>query len=353
MKDCQDTTRPVRERIIVFGMGEELAKNKELILKHFEIIGCTDSHKRPSDDWERACFITPDTLLEREFDRILICSSRYKDAIRVRLFKTGIKTEKMMFLDELNAREKAADSDLLFQDVVQDMDLYNAKNREKDFEIRENSLHLIENEKNCEAAEVATHYFAQDIWGARKIYENNPRDHYDIGSSLNGFIAHLLVFREVIYIDIRPLKQKIPGLRYLYGNAMDLENIKSGSVESLSSLSVIEHFDLGRYGDPIDPEGYRKGAENMQRILAVGGRLYLGVPVGPEDKCVFNAHRIFKIETVIKLFDKCVLKDIAIVEPEGAWAHSIQEEEYGNVKEFSCGLFEFEKAENVKKRGII
>lgn len=319
-------------------MGDEFAKNKEKILKKFEIVGCTDSYKRPSDEWERKHFIKPEKLTEAIFDKILICSSKYRDAIRIRLFQEGIDAEKIIFIDGL---KKEKNEPLLA--VIGDMEKYIEKNEDKEFAIKEDNMMLIANEKNCEAGNPGVHYFAQDIWGARKIFERNPKRHYDIGSSLSGFIAHLLVFREVTYIDVRPLKKDIPGLHYLYGDAMDLKNIESGSLESLSSFHAMEHFGLGRYGDKVDPEGYRKGAENMQRVLREGGHLYLGVPVGPKDKCVFNAHRIFRIETVIRLFDKCRLNDIAIVEPDGVWAHAICEKKYGTIKDYSCGLFEFIK----------
>ena len=81
----------------------------------------------------------------------------------------------------------------------------------------------------------------------------------------------------------------------------------------------------------------------MQRVLRNEGHLYVGVPIGPEDKLVFNAHRIFSIRTVLSLFAEMVLQDIAIVEPDGVATKAIQEQDYGNICEDSCGLFEFVK----------
>lgn len=52
-----------------------------------------------------------------------------------------------------------------------------------------------------------TDYFIQDIWGARKVTANRPAMHYDIGSSVAGFIAHLLgANQRITLIDIRPLR---------------------------------------------------------------------------------------------------------------------------------------------------
>jgi len=59
------------------------------------------------------------------------------------------------------------------------------------------------------------------------------------------------------------------------------------------SISSFEHDGLGRYGDPIDPEGDFKAMKNVkENVLEVGGLLFLAVPVGI-DKCVWNAHRIY------------------------------------------------------------
>ena len=48
-------------------------------------------------------------------------------------------------------------------------------------------------------------YFWQDLWAAQLVAKNNPKKHYDIGSRIDGFIAHLASFRENIFVfDLRP-----------------------------------------------------------------------------------------------------------------------------------------------------
>jgi len=45
-------------------------------------------------------------------------------------------------------------------------------------------------------AETASgHYFHQDLLVAGKIFKNNPIKHVDIGSRMDGFIAHVASFR--------------------------------------------------------------------------------------------------------------------------------------------------------------
>ena len=64
--------------------------------------------------------------------------------------------------------------------------------------------------------------------------------------------------------------------------------------------AALEHFGLGRYGDPLDPSGWRKGFANLASMIAPGGWLYLSVPIGPQ-RTEFNAHRVFSIKTVLEL----------------------------------------------------
>jgi SAM-dependent methyltransferase len=58
------------------------------------------------------------------------------------------------------------------------------------------------------------------------------------------------------------------------------------------SISSFEHDGLGRYGDPLDPDGDLKAMQQMKELVKPGGLLYLAVPVG-RDKVAFNAHRIY------------------------------------------------------------
>ena len=155
-------------------------------------------------------------------------------------------------------------------------------------------------------------YFFQDLLVASLIHEADPEEHYDIGSRVDGFIAHILSFRQgkkTAMIDIRPLERKIPGLSFVQGDATELPTIEDDSLESLSCLHACEHFGLGRYGDPVDPDACFKAMKSMQRVLKKGGILYFSVPTGKEEKCCFNAHRIFRPHTITDTFDRLHLTD--------------------------------------------
>ncbi len=151
-------------------------------------------------------------------------------------------------------------------------------------------------------------YFWQDLWAAKLIHDKNPGSHYDIGSRVDGFIAHLASFRERIYmVDIRPMENVIPGVEFVQADATNLENFADGSIESISALCSLEHFGLGRYGDDIDPDGFIKVSKAIARVLSDGGDAYIAVPIGWQH-LEFDAHRIFYAQTVIDAFAplKCV-----------------------------------------------
>lgn len=143
-------------------------------------------------------------------------------------------------------------------------------------------------------------YFWQDLHVARMIHLANPQKHVDIGSRIDGFVAHVASFREIEVFDIRPITALIPGVVFRQADLMNPPESLVGHCDSLSCLHALEHFGLGRYGDPIDPQGYAAGLGNMAKILQPGGLFYLSVPVGTE-RVEFNAHRIFDPRALVRL----------------------------------------------------
>jgi SAM-dependent methyltransferase len=191
------------------------------------------------------------------------------------------------------------------------------------------------------AGSATGHYFHQDLWAARKIYRRRPPSHVDIGSRIDGFIAHLLPFMAVDVIDIRPLDSHIEGLRFVQDDATELRSFAEGSIDSMSSLHAAEHFGLGRYGDPIDPLGHLKFMAALGRVLARGGRLYFSVPVG-EERLQFNGQRILSPHSVLAGFRGLQLVDFAYVDDKGDLRLDGKPEDCEGLT-LGCGLFEFTK----------
>lgn len=170
--------------------------------------------------------------------------------------------------------------------------------------------------KDCLAqAGNAGDYFFQDMWAAREIYRSNVKHVYDIGSRLDGYIAHLLAMEvQVTLLDIRPLDRHIEGIDYIQTDAMDMSNIPDNSIETLSSLCALEHFGLGRYSDPIDYNGWKKALHAIKRKIKVGGTFYMSVPVGVE-RVRFNAHRVFHPLTIVnEMLPEMILHEFSYID---------------------------------------
>jgi hypothetical protein len=160
-------------------------------------------------------------------------------------------------------------------------------------------------------------YFFQDQLVARWIFESEPVRHVDIGSRLDGFIGSLSVFREVEAIDIRPQPLAVRNVKFRQLDLMDeLSQEWIACTDSLSCLHTIEHFGLGRYGDPIDPEGHLKGIAQLKQMVAPGGVFYLSTQIGPQ-RVEYNAHRVFAPETMLGWFtDGWQIERCAVIDDE-------------------------------------
>jgi SAM-dependent methyltransferase len=186
------------------------------------------------------------------------------------------------------------------------------------------------------------HYFYQGVWGFKKIQAIGCPEHVDVGSKVE-FVGLLSTIAEVTFIDIRKLEVRLKNFHSKRGSILSLP-YPDRSVPSLSCLHVIEHIGLGRYGDPIDPDGSEKGALELRRVLAPGGHLLVSVPVGRYRVC-FNAHRVFEPSMVIQWFEGFELVEFSIVTDEAEFLEHQVPEDYKNA-EFANGLFLFKRPEN-------
>lgn len=155
-------------------------------------------------------------------------------------------------------------------------------------------------DRTQESGTASGQYFHQDLLIAGKIFKNDPIKHVDIGSRMDGFIAHVASFREIEFFDIRKMTNLIDNIKFVQADLMD-ENFKMVDYcDSVSCLHALEHFGLGRYGDRIDYQGHIRGWENLYTILKRGGKLYFSVPIGKQ-RIEFNAHRVFSIEYLLTM----------------------------------------------------
>jgi SAM-dependent methyltransferase len=143
-------------------------------------------------------------------------------------------------------------------------------------------------------------YFYQDAWAFNNIVKKCPQIHLDVGSH-HRFVSLLSKVVPVIMVDIRPLSLRLHSLTFRKGSILNLP-FEDRSLPSVSSLCCVEHIGLGRYGDILDPYGTEKAIEELKRVVAPGGDLYISLPLDDENRTYFNAHRAFREEYVLSLF---------------------------------------------------
>lgn len=145
-----------------------------------------------------------------------------------------------------------------------------------------------------QAGSARGHYFHQDLLVATFINSAKPIRHIDIGSRIDGFVAHVASFREIEVLDIRPLTDVgHPNIKFMQADLMSENKDAEAIADSVSCLHALEHFGLGRYGDPIDPQGHIKAFNNLCKMLKQHGTLYISFPIGQENSVFFNANRSF------------------------------------------------------------
>ncbi|HXX74289.1 MAG TPA: DUF268 domain-containing protein [Nitrospiraceae bacterium] len=184
------------------------------------------------------------------------------------------------------------------------------------------------------------HYFYQAAWLARRIREVSAPWHIDVGSSVM-MVNVLSAITKTVFVDYRPLRVQLSHLHPIAGDITRLP-FADASIPSLSCLHVLEHVGLGRYGDPLDPQGSTKGASELQRVLKPGGQLYLSVPVGRQ-KVYFNAHRVFAPRAIQSFVPALRLKSFSLVDDAGRFNEQVSLESASGL-DYGCGMFEFVKA---------
>lgn len=185
-----------------------------------------------------------------------------------------------------------------------------------------------------------THYVYHTAWAARKVKEIGASEHIDISSSLY-FSSIVSAFTPVHFYDFRPAKLNLSGLKSSPADLTKL-HFRDNSIDSLSCMHTVEHVGLGRYGDPIDPDGDIQAAHELARVVKKGGSLLFVVPVG-KPRIQFNAHRIYSYQMVIDLFPGMTLQEFSLI-PDNALEIGYvpnATKELSDAQSYGCGCFWF------------
>lgn len=251
----------------------------------------------------------------------------------------------MFGLDPRRVRHAVSERSLVRQERKQFLAQRSQRGASAEFPIGAN--YYVYGERSSDAGAASGHYFHQDLLVAREIFQRNPERHIDIGSRVDGFVAHVASFRDIDVIDVRPLNA-IQGIHFIQADVMNLNSDMTGIADSVSCLHALEHFGLGRYGDPVDYDGWRRGFESLTKMVKDNGILYLSVPTGFQQRVEFNAHRVFALpflrDVVRENFD---IERCAFVTDDGALLPEIdpdgEEAERSFAATYGCSIWVLRK----------
>jgi hypothetical protein len=200
-------------------------------------------------------------------------------------------------------------------------------------------------EKKLSSGNVDKHYFLLDIFIANLIFKKKPKKHLDLGSRFDGFVSHLASFRKVDVMDLRRNRKDLININFIKNNFLTKpkKNFKE-RYDSLSSLHVIEHIGLGRYGDQIQVNGHKIAFRNVINYLKKNGLFYFAVPIGKKTITMFNAQRIFAPKEILKWSDKIELVNFHFIDDEGKLKTNISTNDRNLLKQhYACGIYIFKK----------
>jgi len=180
------------------------------------------------------------------------------------------------------------------------------------------------------------YYDYQNGWAFEKILESKPEELIDIGSNI-AFLVFASKLTRVTAIDIRKHNIPIKNLETKIGDILSLP-YENNSIDFLSSLSVIEHIGLGRYGEVIDFDGMNKSINEFYRVLKSNAILLVSFPIGATNTIEFNAHRRFSPEKIHEMFNRfSVVEEIYILKNEIVDINKYKE--LGKPSAFACYKF--------------
>ena len=129
-------------------------------------------------------------------------------------------------------------------------------------------------------------------FASRHLSRLKPEILMDIGSDRH-FVIGLLGHFQVTTVDVR---ERSPMSDNEIAMTCDARSLKlpDGSFDACTSLCVLEHIGLGRYGDELDEQGDCKALKEMVRVLKPGGHLIFSTTITRDKpQIAFNAHRIY------------------------------------------------------------
>jgi hypothetical protein len=189
------------------------------------------------------------------------------------------------------------------------------------------------------------HYFHQDLLVADKMFINKPGKNVEMGSRIDGFVAHVTSFRDIEVFYIRDMTEQIQNIHFKGLDIMDGNAVSHNYCNSISYLHALEHFGLERYGDRVDSNGHLLGWENIYKMLKKGGKCYFSVPIGKQG-IEFDAHRVYSLEYLVNVMigNRYKIDSFSYVSDKGDLVKDAELDE-SSLKDncccyYGCGIFD-------------
>jgi len=135
------------------------------------------------------------------------------------------------------------------------------------------------------------YYMDTDYWlyDALEQYPIEGKHVCIIGSTYPWYEAMATVFgaERCTVIEYSDRKSFHPKIEYIKPSETGEQ-----LYDACFSISSFEHDGLGRYGDPLNPDGDLEAMKSTKKILKKDALMYLSVPVG-QDCVYFNVHRVY------------------------------------------------------------
>lgn len=152
----------------------------------------------------------------------------------------------------------------------------------------------------------ASEYFLQDLFMSTQILkEDFKKSLLDIGSRMDGYIANIASSRNLDILDIRPGSSFHENVHFIQGNLFETDLDRSYDI--ISCLHTVEHFGLGRYGDPIGYKNFEEILQAFLRLMNQNGTLYLSTPISNVNRLFLNAHYLRTYTEIKEAINKCKL----------------------------------------------
>lgn len=123
----------------------------------------------------------------------------------------------------------------------------------------------------------------------RDLIQANLTEHSVlVVGSLSPWIESISMGVRTVTTDIRPIRIDSDRIKSLPPDAAYAQKY-----DLVINYSGLEHFGLGRYGDPVDHDADKKWMRMIRDCIAPGGRLLLAVPLAMVGKTVGCWHRLY------------------------------------------------------------